>query len=417
MEISKEKMKQISKLMLLAAVLILAVIYSEKVVAGIGFFFSILSPFIVGGMIAFVLNLPMRAYENKLFKRWKGKSAEKIKRPLCMVLSIVTILLILTIVVGTVLPQMTVTIKDVGSKIPGFVEDVIDELTMLSKNYPELAEYAASLENMEINWDSIADSIIGFLKNGATNVISSTVNMASGLISGVVNFVISFIFAIYILSQKEKLADQGKRIVTAYLSEKAASQTLKVCGMLQKNFSSFVTGQCVEAVILGAMFIVAMSIFRMPYAFLVGVLIAFTALIPVVGAFIGCAVGAFLILIENPILALWFVVMFLVIQQIEGNLIYPKVVGNSVGLPAIWVLAAVSVGGSLFGVVGMLFFIPLMSTAYALLRESVNARNASKQLLEITEEVDVHVQEEQADCEVKESVQVTEKEKNVSEEA
>ena len=150
---------------------------------------------------------------------------------------------------------------------------------------------------------------------------------------------------------------------------------------------------------------------------MIGVLIAFTALIPVVGAFIGCAGGAFLILIENPILALWFVVMFLVIQQIEGNLIYPKVVGNSVGLPAIWVLAAVSVGGSLFGVVGMLFFIPLMSTAYALLRESVNARNASKQLLEITEEADVHVQEEQADCEVKESVQVTEKEKNVSEEA
>ena len=398
MEISKEKMKQISKLMVLAAVLVLVVIYSEKVIAGIGFFFSILSPFIVGGIIAFILNLPMRAYENRLFKRWKGKSADKLKRPLCMVLSIVTVLLILTIVVGTVLPQMTVTIKEVGSKVPGFVENVIDELTMLSKNYPELKEYVNDLENMEINWDSMVDSIIGFLKNGATNVINSTVSMASGIISGVVNFVISFIFAIYILSQKEKLADQGKRIVTAYLSEKAAAQTLKVCSMLQKNFSSFVTGQCLEAVILGTMFVVAMSIFRMPYAFLVGVLIAFTALIPIVGAFIGCAVGAFLILIENPILALWFVVMFLVIQQIEGNLIYPKVVGNSVGLPAIWVLVAVSVGGSLLGVTGMLFFIPLMSTAYALLRESVDSRNADKKLLSKTGELAGQSTEQKADA-------------------
>ena len=148
MEISKTKMKQISKLMLLAAVLVLVVIYSEKVIAGIGFFFSILSPFIVGGIIAFVLNLPMRAYENKLFKRWQGKRSEKLKRSVCMVMSIVTVVLILTIVVGTVLPQMTVTIKEVGSKIPGFVEDVVDELTMLSKNYPELAEYATSLEKL-----------------------------------------------------------------------------------------------------------------------------------------------------------------------------------------------------------------------------------------------------------------------------
>ena len=156
---------------------------------------------------------------------------------------------------------------------------------------------------------------------------------------------------------------------------------MEICIHLNRKFSSFITGQCLEAVILGTMFVVSMTVFRMPYALMVGVLIAFTALIPIVGAFIGCGVGAFLILIDNPLQALWFVILFLVLQQVEGNLIYPHVVGNSVGLPAIWVLMAVSLGGSLFGVSGMLFFIPLTSSCYALLKESVNRRNAGKRLL------------------------------------
>ena len=209
-------------------------------------------------------------------------------------------------------------------------------------------------------------------------MLTSTFSVASGIISGLVNVVIAFIFALYILAQKEKLENQGKRIIAAFLPEKVAGKMLEVCSLLYKSFSSFITGQCMEAVILGMMFVIAMSIFQMPYAFMVGVLIAFTALIPIVGAFIGCGVGAFLILIDNPIQALWFIILFLVLQQIEGNLIYPRVVGNSVGLPSIWVLMAVSLGGSLFGVSGMLFFIPLMSAGYVLLRESVNSRNAAK---------------------------------------
>lgn len=379
MELSKQKMKQIIRLMLLATALVLGVIYSKQVFGGIRAFVGILSPFLVGGIIAFILDLPMRTYENRMLGKWKGKVASKIKRPLCMTLSLVTVLLILTIVVGTVLPQVTLTVAEVGKKIPPFAQKTLNMLIKLTEDYPELAEQVNKLSQLNINWDTMLDGVINFLKNGAGNVINSTFNFASGIITGIVNFVISFIFAIYILSQKEKLVDQGRRIITAYLGEKASSRTLKVCALLHKNFSNFVTGQCLEAVILGAMFVISMSIFKMPYAFLVGVLIAFTALIPIVGAFIGCAVGAFLILIENPILAFWFVIMFLIIQQIEGNLIYPKVVGNSVGLPSIWVLAAVSIGGSLFGVAGMLFFIPLMSTGYALLRESVNERNAAKQ--------------------------------------
>lgn len=380
MEFSRGKIRQIRHLMILAALLILALIYSEKVFMGVAFLFGITSPFLVGGAMAFVLNIPMRGFEEKVFGRWKGRAAAKFKRPLCLVLSIVVLAVILAVVVGTVVPQVVATASEVGKKIPVFTERVVEGLDRLVRDYPELTRRIDELELTEINWDSMLGGIIDFLKNGAGDVLNSTFSVATGIISGIVNMVISFIFALYVLAQKERLEDQGRRILWAYLPEAVSTKILEVCSLLYKNFSSFITGQCLEAVILGTMFVVTMSLFRMPYALMVGVLIAFTALIPIVGGFIGCAVGAFLILIDNPLQALWFVILFLVLQQIEGNLIYPKVVGNSVGLPAIWVLTAVSVGGSLFGISGMLFFIPLTSSCYALLRESVNDRNARRRM-------------------------------------
>lgn len=378
MEFSKEKLRQIRKLMVLAALLILAILYSDKVFVGAVFVVNILKPFLYGGAIAFAMNIPMKALEEKLFARWKGKSASKLKRPVCMVLTIVLIVLVISLVVGTVLPQVALTAAEIGKKIPAFTEQMIGNLERLAKDYPILTEQVNKLESIEIHWDSILKNIVDFMKNGMGNVLNSTFSVASNIISGVVNGVIAFIFALYILAQKEKLSNQGQRIISAFLPECAGNKVLKVFGLLYKNFSSFVTGQCVEAVILGAMFVISMTIFRMPYALMVGVLIAFMALIPIVGAFVGCAVGAFLILINNPLQALWFVVLFLVLQQIEGNLIYPRVVGSSVGLPSIWVLMAVSVGGSLFGIAGMLMFIPLTSTCYALFKESVNNRNIQK---------------------------------------
>ncbi len=378
MEFSREKLKQIRRLMVFAAVLVLIIIYSERFLLGIAFAYSIAKPFVYGGAIAFVLNIPMRLFEDRIFKRWQGRKAGKIKRPVCIVLSIVLVVLVIAVVIGTVLPQVTSTAAEVGSKIPGFAENMLDWLDSVAEEYPVFAEQVQKLEQIEINWESMLDNVIDFLKNGAADMLTSTVSVASGIISGVMNFIIALIFALYILSQKERLANQGRRIISAFLPEKISKKVLNVLALLHKNFSSFITGQCMEAVILGLMFVVAMSIFRMPYALLVGVLISFTALIPIVGAFIGCGVGAFLILIDNPLQALWFVILFLTLQQIEGNLIYPRVVGNSVGLPAIWVLMAVSLGGSLFGIVGMLIFIPLMSTGYALLRESVNSRNEAK---------------------------------------
>lgn len=378
MEFSREKIRQIRHLMILAAFLIVGIIYSDQVFQGAAFIFSIFSPFLAGGAIAFVLNIPMKGFEEKLLARWKGKGAQRMKRPLCLALAIVSVVLVIAIVIGTVVPQVASTASEIGKKIPGFMNGVMEELDRLAKKYPELTRQIERLDLEEINWDSVLDGVLDFMKNGAGDVLNSTVSVASGIISGIVNLVISFIFALYILAQKERLEDQGRRIVSAYLPEKAGRKLMEICSLLYKNFNSFITGQCLEVVILGTMFVIAMSICRMPYALMVGVLIAFTALIPIVGAFIGCGVGAFLILIDNPLQALWFVILFLVLQQIEGNLIYPRVVGSSVGLPAIWVLMAVSVGGSLFGVAGMLLFIPLMSSGYSLLRESVNSRNANR---------------------------------------
>lgn len=406
MKYSKEKIRQIRWLMVFAAVLVLVIIYFQSVFQGIMVAVGIVQPFIVGGIIAFVLNLPMKAIENRLLKKWQGRVAAKLKRPLSMVLALLFLVLVISIVFIIVVPQLGKTIAELGAKIPAFLDNALAQLMQLSAQYPELYEELAQLENMELDWEGIFSSVFGFLKTGIGSMVTSTIGVASSILGGIVNGVISLIFALYILAQKEKLVDQGKRVIRAYTPEKIANQIIRVLTMLNKNFANFVTGQCLEAMILGVLFIIAMTIFGMPYALLVGVLIAFTALIPIVGAFIGCAVGAFLILIDDPILAVWFVVMFLIIQQFEGNLIYPRVVGSSVGLPSIWILAAVSLGGSLFGVAGMLFFIPLLSTAYTLLRENVNARNTKRLCVQAVTEGEAVV--ETVQCVESEEVSVEE---------
>lgn len=410
MEVKKDKTKTIALLMLWAALLIWVVLHSEVVFGGIGMVFNMIQPFLVGGVIAFVLNLPMRKIEKVFFDKSDKKFVQKIKRPLSILLAIVVVIAVITLVIFTVVPQITKAGAQLGKEIPVFLDNVVDSLQQISEDYPEISEQLMALENLELDWNSIQNSVMSFLKNGATSMLSSTFSVASGIIGGAVNFFISFVFALYILSAKEKLANQGVRLLNAYFPEKVKNRILQVLSLLHKNFSNFITGQCLEAVILGSMFVVAMTIFGMPYAFMVGVLIAFTALIPIVGAFIGCAVGAFLILIEDPLMAVAFVIMFLIIQQIEGNLIYPRVVGNSVGLPSMWVLVAVSLGGSLFGVMGMLFFIPLVSTIYALVRESVNNRNAQKGLQCATEGAD---EESTVTCEEVEKVEsIAEEEAN-----
>jgi predicted PurR-regulated permease PerM len=387
MEFSKEKIRQIRNLMLLGTALILMLLYSREIFGMLRYALEIVKPFLYGSVIAFVLNLPMKAMEEKLLCRWQGRKAQKLKRPVSIFLSVLLITFLLSVTIGMVIPQLTSSVTEIGKKIPVFIEHLVSKLENLSEWNRTLNEQIESLQLTKINWDNLIETVTKILKNGAADMLNSTFSIVGNLVSVVTDWVIAFVFALYILIQKEKLQDQCIRILTAYLSEKMAGRVQRVCSLLYQNFSKFVTGQCLEAVILGTMFVICMSIFRLPYPLVIGMLIAMTALIPVVGAFLGCIIGAFLILMESPLKAFWFVILFLVLQQIEGNLIYPKVVGNSVGLPPMWVLVAISVGGSLFGIAGMLLFIPLMSTFYALLKEDVNKRNHCKKQSDIQKEV------------------------------
>ena len=375
----RKKIKQIKELMLLAAVITLALLYRQELLHAARVCVTIFKPFIYGGIMAFVLNIPMNFIEKRLLHNWRRKGTEKMKRSTSIVLSILFITLVLVLVIGTIVPHLAKTVVELGNKIPPFIESTMELLEDLAVQYPQLADNVAQLQSINIDWDAVIDYAVQFMKSGASDMLASTVVVAGNIIGGALNFCIGFVFAIYILAGKETLENQGRRILSAYLKPRQEKAVLNVLSLLNRNFSNFVSVQCLEAIILGTLFVISMTILGLPYALMIGVLIAFTALIPIVGAFIGCVVGAFLILVDSPIKAVVFVVLFFVLQQLEGNLIYPRVVGNKVGLPAIWVLMAVSVGGSLFGVPGMLFFIPLVSTFYALLRDGVNERNGRKQ--------------------------------------
>lgn len=378
MNLDKQNIKNIRLLILFAAVVCLGVINIKEVVALINFIIRIISPFVWGGAIAFVMNIPMKGIERRLLGKWKGKLADRFKRTVSIILSYVFIIFVISFVVMTVVPQLGKTIMEIGNKMPAFFNRVYTDLEKMFAENPQIIDFLNDLQLEKFDWKSILSNVISFLQSGVGSMLTSTFSVASSIIGGVTNVVISFIFSFYVLAQKEKLGNQGERILKAYCSEKVYKYVRKVLSILSNNFSSFISGQCLESIVLGSMFIITLTIFQIPYALLIGVLIAFTALIPVVGAFIGCAVGAFLILVDSPMKALIFIIIFLILQQIEGNLIYPHVVGNSVGLPSIWVLAAVTIGGSLMGVMGMLMFIPLVSTVYILLRDDVNARNEKK---------------------------------------
>lgn len=373
MNLNKENMRKIRGLIVFTIVILMALWKYNLVLDALGFSLNIIFPFLLGGAIAFVLNVPMHFLEEKLFKNSKVRSrklAQKVARPVSLVITILFVMSIIVVVMFVVIPELGTTFMNLGRTIQDFIPKVQQwSLNFFSDNREISRELVAWLNSL--NWDNMMESIVEFFKKGAGSVVGSTFAVAKSVFSGLATFVIAFVFACYILLQKERLNVQVRKVLLAYLPQSGVKRTLDICSLTYSTFSSFLTGQCVEALILGTMFFITMSIIGLPYALLVGVLIAFTALIPIFGAFIGCVVGAFLILMVNPMQALIFIVLFLVLQQIEGNLIYPRVVGGSVGLPSIWVLAAVSIGGSLMGIVGMLIFIPIVSVIYTLFREHV----------------------------------------------
>ncbi len=380
MELNKENLKKLRGLIVFT-IAIFVILYNYKILlAGIKLVGKVILPFAIGGAIAFILNVPMNFIERKLFgeaKEKKKRWAVSLARPISFILALCFVIGIIAIVVFVVVPELGRTIMNLGKTLQEVIPQIQTWAIGLFEDNPDLVAYISGLE---FEWDAILGNVVNFLRNGAGSFLGGTMEAAKNIISGVSTFFIAFVFSCYVLFQKERLNVQVRKLMYAFLPEDWTDIFIALGSVTYKTFSNFLTGQCVEAVILGCMFFVVLSIFSFPYAMLISVLIAFTALIPVFGAFIGCGVGTVLILLVNPMKGLIFVVVFLVLQQIEGNFIYPHVVGNSVGLPSMWVLAAVSVGGSLMGVVGMLIFIPIVSVVYTLLRGIVNRRLKEKKI-------------------------------------
>lgn len=381
MQLDKENIKKIRWLIAFAILLYLGVQNLHIVISTVRVLLGFLFPFIIGFGIAFILNIPMKFIEHHLFGRvlkQEKKTAQKLARPVSLVLSICFVICIIVIVMLVVVPELGATFVNIAKKIEENIPVFQKWIDNVFGNNPEVVKWAQSLD---IEPGKIIDSVLGVLKNGVNNIVSSTVSITIGLLTTAMNVSIGFVFACYVLLQKEKLLQQIKKAMYAMFPEKPVRYLTHVWNLANRIFSSFITGQCIEAVILGSMFFVSMTILHFPYAMLVGVLISFTALIPLFGGIIGCWVAFFLILMISPVKAVLFLGLFLILQQIEGNLIYPHVVGGSVGLPSIWVLVAVTLGGSLMGIAGMLIFIPTVSVIYTLFREWVYARLEKKQLV------------------------------------
>ena len=383
MDLGDLSIKKIRELIVFTALLVVALWKFDVVLDVLKTIGQIIFPFILGGAIVFVINVPMSFLEKKIFENIKkeNKAARKLARPVSLLLTIVLVVGVIALVMIGVIPQLTKTMGSLMINITDFIPQIkiwIRDFFHDNREIMKLVDQVQFKPDQAIRWG------ISLLGNGAGNMMNTTVSAVGSVVSGLATFFIAFSFACYVLFQKEKLHVQIRKVLFAFLPKQKADAFLKVCSLTYRTFANFLTGQCLEAVILGCMFVVTLSILRMPYALLIGVLIAFTALIPIFGAFIGCAVGSFLIFMVSPKQAIIFIIVFLVLQQIEVNLIYPHVVGESVGLPSIWVLAAVTIGGNLMGIVGMLIFIPLVSVFYTIFREFVYSRLKKQHIKQVT---------------------------------
>lgn len=378
LELNRQTVKKILGIVAFGVLLYLGV-KNITVVWGVAkSLFGYVTPFAVGACIAFILNVPTSFLERNLFRRWQknGKSDSRliqtVSRLVSIILALVLVVAVIFVVLFTVIPELIRSGQMIAAQVPTFIKSVQE---WFAQNEDLMPQVATALEMLSLDWIKLQQQLLNLLQNGATMLAGSVWDTLMNLFNGFFNFFIGLIFAFYILFQKEKLGQQAKQVFYAFLPEEKGDLAVRIASLSYRTFAKFLSGQCVEAVILGLMFVISMSIFGFPYAMMTGMLIALLALIPIFGALIGCVIGTFFILISDGfITAFWFVILFLILQQIEGNLIYPKVVGNSVGLPSIWVLVAVTIGGSAMGILGMLIFIPLCSVLYALFRELVYAR-------------------------------------------
>lgn len=377
MQIDKKNMRNLLLCVLSGILLYWGLTETERALKLIADVWGLITPFVAGAVIAFVFNVPMRAVENEFsFVR-----KESLRRMLAIVVTLLLLTLVIAFVFLLLIPQISITVESIMDRLPDFVIREVNNLMTFLENNPEVKEVVLQYTDLEsIDWTTLIQKVVSFAGDRVTTWFDGAFSAIGSVTSAIVNTLVSIIFALYALSRKEILARQGRRLAYSLLSEKNADRIIRIVRLSNTTFSNFISGQCLEALILGCMFAIGMAVLKLPYIALVSVIIAVTALVPLVGAFIGCALGCLFILVDSPVQALTFLVLFLVLQQIEGNLIYPKVVGTSIGLPGMWVLVAVSVGSELMGIMGMLVMIPLVSVMYTLLREFTQKRTMERNI-------------------------------------
>ena len=378
MNLSKKNTLRII-LILFSVILFYTVLQNTALVSGwLSSLGQVLSPIFIGIGFAFVINLPLRLFENKVFRGLNKRCTgiwPKIRRAVCLVLSVVLLLGIITLIIGLILPQVKDTAVSVIDTLPKQAENFLASAKKWVEELNLPVDFTKIFE--EIDWSSISNSLMSGITDTGSSVIGSTIDFTSGLVGGVFNFVVGFILSLYILASKEKLARHVKRLIRAVLPVKACEKVLHIFRLSREVFTGFVTGQLTEAVLMGFWCYLGMTIFDMPYAVMISAVISVTALIPVFGALIGTSFGALMILFVNPLQAVGFVVYIVIVQQLDNGFIYPRIVGNSVGLPGIWVLCSVTVGGSLFGAAGMLLSVPVCAVIYCLIKEYVVKRETA----------------------------------------
>lgn len=356
---------------LFVCVLILFILNFNSVISAVSVVWSVIFPLVLGFIIAYILNILMNFIDTKLLKRFQGKIMIRFKKPLSLLLSFAFVASILYVVINLVFPQVISTLTALTDTLPEYYEQIKAWILDQQQHWPAIADW---LNESDINSESIMQSIMEFGSNTLNQLLNSSIGIVMAITAGIFNIIIALIFAVYLLMNKEKLLFQLSNFQKAFMKKEHVNTINEISGVANESFSSFIVGQCTEAVILGVLCIVGMWIFRFPYATSVGVFVGMTSLIPIFGAYLGGAVGVLLILSVDPFQALLFIVFLIVLQQLEGDLIYPKVVGDSIGLPGIWVFAAVMIGGGLYGVVGMLLGVPVTATIYKLLQKHTRIR-------------------------------------------
>ena len=367
------KWKTCLKAALTVAALLFVIHYWDAFADFVGLAIGAAFPLILVCVIAYIVNIVMSAFE-RLYPKTKRKIVTAIKRPRCMLLAYAAVILVVVLVVYMIIPELVECVQLLIDKLPGAIETAYNWLDARFDMSYLMSEGSSYIQNGNIDWQGIIEKAGSILMTGVGGAMGSIFSIVTSVFSWIVTLVVAIVFSIYLLLGKEQIGRQFTRLTESYLHARIAHRVQYVVKVVDSSFHSFIVGQCVEAVVLGCLCIIGMLIFRFPYATMIGCLVGFTALIPVAGAYIGAAVGAFMIFTVEPLQALFFVIFLVVLQQLEGNLIYPRVVGASIGLPGVWVLAAVTIGGGVLGVGGMLLGVPLAAAVYQLLRNDVARR-------------------------------------------